>query len=409
MVFHIGITVLEGTLMKKRLIALLLVFVLLIPAGMASAAGWYRVNTTSLKVRYLPSESSRVIGSYRKDYAAKILSSSDGWSYVQFSNGFKGYVQTKYLSKGSSYSAWITSDGTSLRRGPDGGFAATAKLAKGRKVTVLSHGARYDYVSAGELGSGYVVNSLLSKSKVKASGSASTSTAVSGGNYDAWIMHSRKVNLRKSASTNAPIVASYNPGTKVHVVTHGATWDKVTVGSNTGYMMTQFLTTSEPAQNPSTPTPTPKSSYTAYVVSPNKKPVNVRRGAGKGYGVAFSVSYGTAVTVLEHNANWDYIQHGTRKGYIQNNFLQTSKPADVGSNTPVPNVTATPFQQYTAKIYAANGKSVNVHKGMGDSYSNICRLEVNTTVTVIEHVGRWAHIKLSDGRKGWVHREFLKK
>ena len=34
--------------MKKRLIALLLVLVLLIPAGLASAATYYRVNTTSL-------------------------------------------------------------------------------------------------------------------------------------------------------------------------------------------------------------------------------------------------------------------------------------------------------------------------------------------------------------------------
>ena len=87
--------------MKKRLIALLLVLVLLIPAGLASAATYYRVNTTSLKVRYMPGEDSRVIGSYRKDYALTIKSTKDGWSYVTFSNGFNGYVMTKYLSKSS--------------------------------------------------------------------------------------------------------------------------------------------------------------------------------------------------------------------------------------------------------------------------------------------------------------------
>ena len=52
--------------MKKRLIALLLVLALLLPAGIALAATkYYRVNTTSLKVRFLPSESAEVLGSYR--------------------------------------------------------------------------------------------------------------------------------------------------------------------------------------------------------------------------------------------------------------------------------------------------------------------------------------------------------
>ena len=64
--------------MKKRLIALLLVVILLVPAGMASAAGWYRVNTSSVKVHYMAGENSKVLGSYRRDYACKILSSSNG-------------------------------------------------------------------------------------------------------------------------------------------------------------------------------------------------------------------------------------------------------------------------------------------------------------------------------------------
>ena len=112
--------------MKKRLIALLLVAVLLIPAGLASAAGWYRVNTSSLKVHYLAAENSKVLGSYRRDYAATVNSKSGDWSYVTFSNGVKGWVMSKYLSKGSTGSAWIYADNTNLRKGPDGGFAATA-------------------------------------------------------------------------------------------------------------------------------------------------------------------------------------------------------------------------------------------------------------------------------------------
>lgn len=394
--------------MKKRLIALMLVIVLLIPAGIASAGAWYRVNTSSLKVHYMAGENSKVLGSYRRDYACKILRTDGDWSYVQFSNGFKGYVMTKFLAKASSYTAWIASDNTNLRKGPDGGFAATAILAKGRKVTVLSHGTKYDYVSAGNLGSGYVVNSLLSRKKVKPSGNASESTTPSGGNYTAWIISTGKVRLRKSPYSTAPIIASYKPGTKVKVLKHGAVWDKIKVNGNTGYMMTKFLTKSPPAETEK-PDPTPKkSSYTAYVVTGNKKPVNVRKGPSTNYTVVFKVNYGQAVTVLKHNTKWDYIQHGNQKGYIQNKYLQLTKPKGSDS-TLKPETTPKPFKQYMAEIYASNGKSVNCHKGMGDSYSNICRLKVGTVVTVLKHVGRWAQIQLADGRKGWVYRKFLRK
>ena len=396
--------------MKKRLIALLLVIVLLAPAGIASAAAWYRVNTSSLKVHYMAGENSQVLASYRRDYACKILSSSEGWAYVQFSDGFKGYVQSKYLAKGKSYSAWISSDNTSMRKGPDGSFGVSATLAKGRKVTVLSHGSKYDYVSAGSLGTGYVVNTLLSKKKVKPSGNASESTAASGGNYDAWVMNTAKVRLRKSPNSNAPIIASYKPGTKVWVIKHGSVWDKVKVKGKTGYMQTKYLSKSEPAETEEPAEKPQPSTYTAYVVCNNKtKTVNVRKGNSKNYSVVFKVKHGQAVTVLKHNAKWDYIQHGNQKGYIENKYLQLSKPSGTDS-TLKPKTTPKPFKEYQAEIYSKNGKSVNCHKGMGDSYSNVgCgRLKVGTEVLVLKHVGRWAQIKYKKW-KGWVHREFLKK
>ena len=117
--------------MKKRLLALLLILVLLIPAGVASAATRYRVNTSSLKVRMMPSESAQVLASYRLDFVLTVQSTSDGWSYVKFTTGKEGYVQTKYIKKATSGSGWITNDNTALRSGPGGDFAALASLARG--------------------------------------------------------------------------------------------------------------------------------------------------------------------------------------------------------------------------------------------------------------------------------------
>ena len=312
--------------MKKRLVALMLVLILVIPAGIAAAATYYRVNTTSLKVRSMPNDNSKIIGSYRKDYALTIKSKSGDWSYVTFSNGFKGYVLTKYLVKASSYRAWIAYDKTALRKGPDGNFSAIATLAKGTKITVLAHGSKYDYVSAGEFGKGYVVNCRISKKKVASSGNQSTSNQSKAVDYYGWIASTSKLKLRKSANTSAPVVTTVKPGTKVHVVYETATWCKVKVSGNTGWVQKKFISKSKPADNPSKPKPTTSSPYTAYVVSSNKKPVNVRKGNSTNYAVVFKVNYGEAVTVLKHNAKWDYIEYKGKKGYIQNSFLQLADP-----------------------------------------------------------------------------------
>ena len=403
--------------MKKRLIALLLVLALLIPVGVASAATWYRVNTSSLKVRYLPDDSANVLGSYRKDYACTVSSTKDGWSYVTFSNGTEGYVLAKYITKASSYKAWVTKDDTSMRKGPDGNFSAVATLAKGTKVTVLSHGSKYDYVSAGDLGSGYIMNGLLSKKQVKASGNASTSNVATDANYTAYVFNAgyRTVNLRQSASTNSPVIAEYPSGTQVQVIYHSVEWDKVQVDGHEGWMMTRFLSTSVPAPtpvvDPSAPAePEGGTSYTAYVVSANKKSVHVRKGNSKGYSVIFDVPYGAPVAVLKHDTKWDYIQYNGQKGYMDNSFLQLSKPADAGNvETPDPNATPAPkavFQEYDATVTI---NDLNFHKQKGDWSSNVDgvgRLQEGDTVEVLAISGDWAKVKYN-GYTGWVHKKFL--
>ena len=153
--------------MLKKVVALILVLALLVPAASALAVTYYRVNTTWLKAHEKPQYDAKVVDSYRRDFAVTIeRKGKDGWARVRFRpGGAQVYVQTKYLTACSSYTAYISKDNTVLHKGPATSFKSLGKLAKGTKVTVLTHGSAFDYVSTPR-GKGYVRNTHLSSDKV---------------------------------------------------------------------------------------------------------------------------------------------------------------------------------------------------------------------------------------------------
>ena len=121
--------------MKKRVVALVLVLLMLVPA-IASAVTYYRVNTSSLVVRMLPEDDATKLATYSLDSALKFTKKIDSkWSYVEFIGGKEGYVQTKYISKIKSYSAWVTNDDPPIREGVAYNSTEVGRLARGAKVS----------------------------------------------------------------------------------------------------------------------------------------------------------------------------------------------------------------------------------------------------------------------------------
>ena len=402
--------------MKKRIIALILALVLVLSVAAASAATYYRVNTSHLKVHQFDDEKSQVVASREKDFAMTVVKKVGNWWYVKFTNGNEGYVQKKYVTSNSSYAAWVDSDGTNLRKGPGYDYANVGTLAKGAKVTVLTSGSTYCYVKS-SIGYGYVHKGYLSRKKVKASGNASTPAFVPASNYTAYISNgTRSVNLRSAASTNAPVVQEYPTGTQVTVISHGETWDEVQIGSSHGYMMTNFLTTTAPAPVPVTPSVTPATytPYTAYVTSDNKKGVNVRNGAGTGYTYQFTVPYGASVTVVEHGKDWDKITWGTRGGYMMNKFLTLNKPEDV-VNPPDPPTPVVVTYPYNAVTTCTEGEKVNMRSKPWKTATAMYRLDPGTAVKVVgvakingKTYGGWVKVEYN-GATGYMMEAFLKK
>ncbi len=199
--------------MMKKLIALMLVAVLLVPFGSALAVKYYRVNTTWLKAHEKPEYSDRVLDSYRRAFAVTIAKRySGGWAKVRFRPGGAAvYVQTKYLAPCSSYTAYVGKDDTALLSGPATSFKTLGKLQTGAKVTVLTHGKAFDDVSSGK-GKGYIRNSRL--------------TTSNPAGKTAYIKNpaNRTVNLRTGPGKGYKVIAEYRPGTKVTLLKYGSSW-----------------------------------------------------------------------------------------------------------------------------------------------------------------------------------------
>ena len=401
----------------KRLMAICLALVLLMgvmPMPQADAA----TNMTAtvkggwLNLRESPSTSAKSLGSYFTGTKVTILGSSGSWYYVQVGNK-SGYMLGSYLTvnadSGSSnapsgnlnITAWITSDNglnVRLRSGPSTAYGVLASYAVGTKVTILAKGTYWFQISVnGKIG--YMMSKYLTTTQPGSSGSSGGGSISGVGTAYVYASNGGNVNLRAGAGKNFDVIGSYSVGTQVTVLTYGATWSYVRVGTRTGYMMTDYLTNTAPSGGSSTTPPPATGSYVAYVTSANGLNVNLRSGAGKSYRAIASLPVGTQVTVLRHNATWDYIRYGTTDGYMQNTFLTTTPP----SSTTPPSTTGS---YYATVFTSANTYPVKMRAGAGTSFGVLASVPQGTKVLVVSVSNGWAYINYN-GITGYMMQSFL--
>ena len=317
--------------MKKKIIALILLCGLLACTNISPALGADYgtaivdgLNADRVHLRERASTGSNSLGLFFT--GTQVLCESDpGKEWVKVTIGSQtGYMQSDYLYQGANPGsvkskqpkASVTNKGTgswvNLRKEPSTGAAVASKLYHGDAVTVLGQTVtKWYYVKAGDL-YGYIMSDYLS---VGASGSpdapAYGTAVVDGRNAD-------RVHLRERASTGANSLGLYFTGTKVLCESDpGKEWVKVTIGSQTGYMQSDYLY--QGANPGSVKSKQPKASVT------NKGTgswVNLRKEPSTGAAVASKLYHGDAVTVLGQTVTkWYYVKAGDLYGYIMSDYL----------------------------------------------------------------------------------------
>ena len=306
----------------------------------ASTSGWYPVRTMDGKTGYMagnylsfaqsgstgtvayanggyvnlrrgPSLDYAVVMRVTSGTTITILDASYEWNHVSVNVGgatYMGYMHDSLINKSTTTATVSTRNGgkVNVRRGPSSSYRSVGSLKSGTRVTVLLKGTGWCQITGGGL-TGFMATSYLSNMGTtnggsnNGSGTVTTRTAYVNNPKSTQVLY-----LRESPSQSARSLGQYVNGTQVKVVSYGATWCEVYVGTRHGYMMTRYLsfdgTYVTPMPNYVYVTPTPQIIYITPTPTPlvqyiTPKPAEPAAPTS-GTAITLAVAYGSSSNVI---------------------------------------------------------------------------------------------------------------
>ncbi|MFE4894175.1 SH3 domain-containing protein, partial [Peribacillus butanolivorans] len=121
------------------------------------------------------------------------------------------------------------------------------------------------------------------------------------------------LNMRKSGTETASIVAKLSKGTQVTVYSESKGWVKIKANGKEGHVSTKYLSTTKPGTE-STPS-TPEKTTTKYV-NVSSGTLNMRKSGTESAGIVAKLSRGTQVTVYSESNGWAKIKADGKDGYV---------------------------------------------------------------------------------------------
>ena len=200
--------------------------------------------------------------------------------------------------------------------------------------------------------------------------------------------NTRGLNLR--ATPNGDILGSYPRGTQVTVLSTDGAWSKVSVDGKTGYMSSQWLSSSKPSApaGPSVPA-------VGYAVVNNPRDTQVlflRREPSVSSEALGYYRNGKQVKLLEQLDGWYKVSVDGKTGYMMAKFLKVTSTAVSG----------------TATVINPNGNSyVNFRSAPSLNASVLRTVSVGTKINVLERTTDWIKTEI-DGQVGYISSWFLK-
>ena len=285
-------------------------------------------NSWPVNLRSAATRSSDVLDLLVTGTKVTVLDKGSEWTKIRVGN-LEGYIMSTFLTSSDPFAPGNTSStsksGTpiyivsdngksiNVRTGPGTDYPVLEPVPSGTKATLLESGNTWSKVKTDDI-TGFVKTEYLTKEKPTETPKDKPVTRY------VQSVNSAPVNMRQKATRSSEVVAELVTGTEVKVLSTSGNWSEISVGSQTGWIKSLYLSANKPGEYLT------EDSYTAYVTSPNGGAVRMRYGAGTGYHVVTSLKVGTEVTVLTSVQGWARVRSGSYEGYINETYLTTKRP-----------------------------------------------------------------------------------
>ena len=273
-------------------------------------------------------------------------------------------------------SALVYGGRLNLRETPSLSAKVLGQFPTGTLVEIVEAGAEWHKVEVGGK-EGYMMAKFLNNGVKEQTATVRTNTGIG-------------LNLREEPSTKGAIITSVKNGQTVTVLQKGAEWCRVLVNGEEGFMSAKYLRFGSQSAGSSA------TGKIAVVNNPKDTQVlNLRQSASLDAKVLDYYRNGVQVNILKAGTTWHKVQVEDGKiGYMMAKFLKVTDEEGA-------------VQPFQAKVVNVNGGSyVNFRSGASLSTKIIDRIDVGTSLTVIEHGTDWCKV-IVDGVEGYMSTWFL--
>lgn len=206
----------------------------------------------------------------------------------------------------------ITGSSVNLREGSSTSTAVITTLKEGTKVKIV--GSENEWVKVEADGkTGYVHSDyILIDGAVTTEATQATATRTG-------TITGSKVNVRKGAGTSYSVIGKLVKGDVVDVIEQGATWTKISIGTQDGYVSNDYISVTSVAAASSKPK-TVSGLITGSLV-------RIRAGASTESEILFEVPENTQVLIMDPSSSWMKVVYQGRIGYVSSEYIKVMDDA----------------------------------------------------------------------------------
>lgn len=259
----------------------------------------------------------------------------NGWSRVDY-NGTEAYIKSEYLTGTEPAAAEpaeteetvYATAGVYIRAKASTDADVIGTLTAGYSITRTSNSngwSKVDYNGK----TGYIKSDYLTTTKPK-----TESVSISAEEVKETVYATAGVYIRSKASTDSEVIGTLTAGYSITRTSNSNGWSKVDYNGKTGYIKSDYLTTSKPqSQTGSTSSGDSIEAVNETVYA--TAGVNIRAKASADSEKIGSLAAGNSITRTGKLSNgWSRVEFSGKTGYIKSDYLTTTKPSvTTGSST----------------------------------------------------------------------------